>query len=102
MLHAQPTNGPWQSPLRMAWSSDGRTFSAPTMFRDSSGVPSAVLWKGDALVCAFQWFRAPRTAPTWDRVAVKFSYDAGLTWTEPTPIVVQGMPLQYQRPFDPT
>ncbi|MBU3742523.1 MAG: T9SS type A sorting domain-containing protein [Candidatus Kapabacteria bacterium] len=102
LLRAQPTNGPWQSPLRMAWSSDGRTFSAPTMFQDSSGVPSAVLWKGDTLVCAFQWFRAPRTAPTWDRVAVKFSYDAGLTWTEPTPIVIQGMPLQYQRPFDPT
>jgi hypothetical protein len=35
-------------------------------------------------------------------VAVKFSYDAGLSWTPPTPIVVNGLPANYQRPFDPT
>lgn len=98
---AQP-NGPWNAPLMMAWSNDGRQFSSPTIFQDSSGVPSVVRWKGDTLVAAFQWFREPRTAPTWDRVAVKFSYDAGMTWTEPTPIIVDGIPSNYQRPFDPT
>jgi hypothetical protein len=40
--------------------------------------------------------------PTWDRVAVKFSYDQGVNWTQPTPIVVNGMPSNFQRPFDPT
>jgi hypothetical protein len=99
--HAQP-NGPWNAPLRIAWSTDGRVFSASTIFQDSSGVPSAVRWKGDTLVAVFQWFREPRTAPTWDRVAVKYSYDAGLTWTEPQPIVITGMPPNFQRPFDPT
>lgn len=98
---AQP-NGPWNSPLLMAWSQDGRVFSTPTTFQDSSGVPSVIRWKGDTLVAAFQWFREPRTAPTWDRVAVKFSYDAGLTWTEPAPIVIDDLPANYQRPFDPT
>lgn len=99
---AQPNGGPWQSGLRIARSIDGRSFGQWQLFQDSSGVPSAVRWKGDTMVCAFQWFREPRTAPTWDRVAVKFSYDAGLTWTEPVPIVVKDFPAGYQRPFDPT
>jgi hypothetical protein len=101
LLSAQD-NGPWNSPLRIAWSTDGRTFAPSVIFQDSSGVPSVIRWRGDTLVCAFQWFREPRTAPTWDRVAVKFSTDAGLTWSEPTPIVVNGLPQNYQRPFDPT
>jgi len=29
------------------------------------------------------------------------SYDAGRTWSEPTPIDVQGLPPSYQRPVDP-
>lgn len=102
VVYAQPNGGPWQSALRIAWSEDGRTFGGSEVFQDSSGVPSVVRWRGDTLVCAFQWFREPRTAPTWDRVAVKFSYDAGKSWTEPTPIVVQNIPEGYQRPFDPT
>ncbi|MEK9137377.1 MAG: hypothetical protein AAB393_09655, partial [Bacteroidota bacterium] len=76
--------GPWNNPLKIA-SSDGRIFTPPTTFQDSSGVPSAIRWKGDTLICAFQWFRQPVGSPTWDRVAVKFSYDAGVHWTDPTP-----------------
>lgn len=92
---------PWERPLKMAWSNDGTNFSAPTVFQDSSGVPSVIKWKGDTLVCAFQWFRVPMGSPTWDRVAVKFSYDNGISWTEPSPIVINGLPVNYQRPFDP-
>jgi hypothetical protein len=40
--------------------------------------------------------------PTWDRVAVKFSFDLGSTWTEPQVIVVNGLPPTFQRPIDPT
>lgn len=94
-------NYPWERPLHMAWSSDGINFGQPVLFQDSSGVPSAVKWKGDTLISAFQWFRAPVGSPSWDRVAVKFSYDNGLTWTPPEPIVINGMPMNYQRPFDP-
>ncbi|MDO8366404.1 MAG: T9SS type A sorting domain-containing protein [Saprospiraceae bacterium] len=93
---------PWQNPLRIAWSNDGIIFNASTIFQDSAGVPSVIRWKGDTLICAFQWFRLPQNTPTWDRVSVKFSYDAGLSWTSPTPIVVNGLPANYQRPFDPT
>ena len=95
-------NFPWQRPLKIAWSNDGITFGAPIVFQDSSGVPSVIRWKGDTLICAFQWFRMPNPSPTWDRVAVKFSYNNGITWTQPTPIVVNGLPPNYQRPFDPT
>lgn len=93
---------PWNRPLKMAWSNDGITFNPPTLFQDSSGVPSVIRWKGDTLICAFQWFRQPIGSLSWDRVAVKFSYDNGGSWTTPTPIVVNGLPTNYQRPFDPT
>jgi hypothetical protein len=33
---------------------------------------------------------------------VKFSSDSGITWTEPQPIAVNGLPQNFQRPFDPT
>jgi hypothetical protein len=93
---------PWNSPLKMAWSSDGVTFSAPTVFQDSSGVPSVIRWKGDTLIAAFQWFRLPNPSPSWDRVATKLSFDNGITWSQPTPINIVGLPANFQRPFDPT
>ena len=95
-------NFPWQRPLKYAWSSDGINFNTPAIFQDSSGVPSVIQWNGDTLICAFQWFRVPMNSPSWDKVAVKFSYDNGSTWTQPTPIVMHGIPATYQRAFDPT
>jgi len=93
---------PWERPLMIAWSNDGTTFDPPAVFQDSSGVPSVVRWQGDTLIAAFQWFRQPNPSPSWDRVAVKFSYDNGASWNTPTPIVLNGLPPNYQRPFDPT
>lgn len=95
-------NFPWNNPLKIAWSSDGIIFNTPAVFQDSSGVPSVIKWKGDTLISAFQWFRQPNPSLTWDRVAVKFSFDNGRTWSKPKPIVVNGLPANYQRPFDPT
>jgi len=95
-------NGPWNSPLRFAWSSDGVNFPTNAIFQDSAGVPSLIRWKSDTLICAFQWFRQPVNTPTWDRVAVKFSYNNGISWSEPKPIVINGIPTSFQRPFDPT
>jgi hypothetical protein len=92
---------PWRNPLMTAYSSDGITFSTPALFQDSSGVPSAIRWKGDTLICVFQLFRQPVGSGTWDKVAVKFSYNNGTDWTMPVPIVVNGIPQTYQRPFDP-
>lgn len=93
---------PWQNALRISYSSDGIFFGASSVFQDSSGVPSAIKWKGDTIACVFQWFRAPVNSSTWDRVAVKFSYDNGINWNEAVPIVMTGFPSSYQRPFDPT
>jgi hypothetical protein len=96
--HAQP----WKNPLMIAKSADGVVFSTPAIFQDSSGVPSLIRWHGDTVIAAFQWFRQPNPSPSWDRVAVKFSYDGGSTWTQPAPITLGGLPTSYQRPFDPT
>ena len=93
---------PWDRPLNMAWSADGINFGASAVFQDSAGVPSVLRWKGDTLVAVFQWFRLPKPSPSWDRVAVKFSYDKGINWTSPVPVVFSGLPSSYQRPFDPT
>ncbi len=94
-------NPAWNNPLNIARSMDGKIFNTPVVFQDSSGVPSVIRWKGDTLIAAFQWFRSPNPSPTWDKVATKFSYDNGITWTQPKPIVVHGLPFNYQRPFDP-
>lgn len=94
-------NYPWERPLKIAWSNDGKIFGNAEIYQDSSGVPCVIRWKGDTLICAFQWFREPKNSPSWDRVAVKFSYDNGLSWTQPTPIIINNMPSSYQRAFDP-
>ncbi len=99
-LHAQ--NEPWKRPLMTTTSADGVHFSPPVIFQDSSGVPSVIKWRGDTLIAAFQWFRLPVGSASWDRVAVKFSYNNGGTWSEPQPIQIPSLPTGYQRPFDPT
>lgn len=100
-LSATGQRPPWESPLKTAWSADGKTFNTPANFQDSAGVPSVIKWKGDTLVCVFQWFRQPLNSTTWDKVSVKFSYDNGSNWTQPAPIIINGFPPGYQRPFDP-
>ncbi len=95
-------NPPWERPLKISTSTDGQNFTPAIIFQDSSGVPSLIKWKGDTLACVFQWFRQPMASSTWDKVAVKFSYDNGLSWTQPVPITINGFPTNYQRPFDPT
>src|ERR1035437_8320553 len=90
-------NAPWKRPLKMAWSTNSAALTNATIFQDSAGVPCVIQWKGDTLICAFQWFRQPMNSASWDRVAVKFSFDAGITWSEPTPIIVTAIPVQYQR-----
>lgn len=95
-------NPPWERPLKICYSTDGITFGPSQIYQDSSGVPSAIKLPNGDLICAFQWFRAPQGSLTWDRVAVKFSYDDGATWTTPVPIQIPNLPINYQRPFDPT
>ena len=93
--------GPWNMPLHIAYSLDGVNFTNDQIFQDSSGVPSITIDTNGVLVCAFQWFPEPMFGPHWDSVAVKFSYDNGITWTNPSPCVFSGMPPNFIRPFDP-
>lgn len=97
---AQTTNGPWTRDLMIAASSDGTTFSTPETFVERAGVPSVIREADGRLVAAFQWF--PQDDAAFDKVAVAFSDDEGVTWTDPETIVVEGLPDGYQRPFDPT
>ncbi|MBX7041646.1 MAG: hypothetical protein K1X85_01985 [Ignavibacteria bacterium] len=100
-LHAQG-EPPWRRPLKICRSADGTSFGNIQTFQDSSGVPCLLKLPSGVLVSAFQWFRQPVGSITWDRVAVKFSSDNGLTWTSPQPVTVNGLPQNFQRPFDPT
>ena len=93
---------PWRRPLKICSSADGQGFADIRTFQDSAGVPCILLLQSGVLISAFQWFRQPVGSATWDRVAVKFSSDNGLTWTNPQPIIVNGLPANFQRPFDPT
>ncbi|MEO8210096.1 MAG: sialidase family protein, partial [bacterium] len=93
---------PWKRPLKICQSNDGIDFSNIQTFQDSSGVPCVIKLSSGVLISAFQWFRQPVGSLTWDRVAVKFSSDNGINWSEPQPIVVNGLPSNFARPFDPT
>jgi len=93
---------PWESPLLKATSTDGITFNNIQVFQDSAGVPCVIRWKNDTLISVFQWFRQPINSATWDKVAVKYSYDNGKNWTTPLPISIPNFPSGYQRPFDPS
>ncbi|MCX7878231.1 MAG: T9SS type A sorting domain-containing protein [Ignavibacteria bacterium] len=102
LVNASSYCQPWNSPLRIAWSTDGITFGTSSIYQDSASVPCVIKWKADTLACVFQWFRQPVGSASWDKVAVKFSYNNGTTWTNPQPVNFMGMPSGYQRPFDPT
>ena len=96
-----PGGGPWERDLLIAASEDGTTFAPAETFVEGGGVPSVIKDAKGRLVAAFQWFPA-RDSPHFDRVAVKISEDGGKAWSAPRPIVVEGLPETYQRPFDPT
>jgi hypothetical protein len=93
---------PWENPLMICHSNNGVTFTPAVVFQDSSGVPSVCKDSTGKLLAAFQWFPAPMYGLHWDSVAVKTSLDNGQTWSFPQPIVVQNLPANFQRPFDPT
>ena len=101
-LNANAQTGPWQSPLKIAYSTDGTNFNNHQIFQDSSGVPSLAMDSNGVLICAFQWFPAPFQGQYWDSIAVKFSYDNGINWTNPFHCIFSGMPANFKRPFDPT
>lgn len=99
-IEANNPNGPWSLDLKYALSTDGETFGEAETFVERAGVPSVIEDEDGRLIAAFQWF--PQDNDAWDRVAVSISEDQGETWSDPEAIVVDGLPSNYQRPFDPT
>ncbi len=93
--------GPWNNDLKMRISDGGKPFGEETTFVRAAGVPSLTRDRKGRLIAAFQWFPQDRQE-AWDRVATSISEDNGKTWSAPKPIVVDGLPNGYQRPFDPT
>ncbi|HEY2574038.1 MAG TPA: sialidase family protein [Verrucomicrobiaceae bacterium] len=81
--------GPWdQDVLVYRVLADGKIEPAITFER--AGVPTMTRVKDGRLVAAYQNF--PKDDPrNFDRVAVRFSSDDGKIWSEPQPIVVEGM-----------
>ncbi len=102
---AKSQTPPWQSALMTCTSTNGVNFSVASVFQDSSGVPTVIrigTTNSDTLISAFQWFPAPTGNSHWDKVAVKFSYNGGTTWTAPTTCTFINLPVGNQRPFDPS
>ncbi len=109
----RPTDGPWTRDLHFRWSKDGSTFSEAKTFVERSGVPSVIQDANGRLIAVFQWF-PEKNVEAFDKIAVMFSDDVGITWTKPKLIVVNGatwtslQPSQqikagsYTRPYDPT
>jgi hypothetical protein len=98
---SQPGGGPWEHDLLLYRSADGEAWTRAGTFVEAGGVPSLIRLAGGRLLAAFQWF-PQEDAEHFDRVAVKWSDDGGETWTEPQPVRVEGLPVGFQRPFDPT
>jgi hypothetical protein len=78
---------------------DGRADKLATF--DRAGVPTLARLNDGRLVSAFQHFPKDDNR-NFDRVAVRFSNDEGRTWTDATPIIVEGMESGLARAFDPT
>lgn len=93
---------PWQRPLIICNSNDGINFSNFQTFQDSSGVPSLIRDTTGRLVAAFQWFPMPFQGAHWDSVALKYSYDNGVTWTSAQTLYINNYPAGFQRIFDPS
>ena len=92
--------GPWDSDVLVYRSGpDGKVEKLATFER--AGVPTIARLKDGRLIVAHQHF--PENAPAdFDKVAVRFSADAGRTWGEPKVVSIQGLPEGMRFPFDPT
>ncbi|MCX7011416.1 MAG: exo-alpha-sialidase, partial [Candidatus Sumerlaeota bacterium] len=92
--------GPWDNDVlvyRVA--PDGTADQLATFER--AGVPTLTRLNDGRLIAAFQHFPQADDA-RFDKVAVRFSSDEGVTWTEPETIRLTGLPAGMRSPFDPT
>lgn len=92
--------GPWNQDVRVfRLNADGEV--TQTAVFERAGVPTLARLADDRLIAAHQHFPAD-DPDAFDKVAVHFSSDDGLTWTEPQVITLKGLPEGMRFPFDPT
>ena len=94
------TPGPWDNDVvvyRVA--ATGQSTKLATFPR--AGVPTMARLKDGRLIAAHQHFPADSDAD-FDKVAVHFSSDEGVTWTPPQVVRLTGLPETMRFPFDPT
>jgi len=93
--------GRWNRDLVRMESRDALNFNSPKVVIERAGVPSLARNSKDRLVMVFQWFPFDNQK-AFDRMAVSFSDDEGVTWAKPELLEIVGYPEEYIRPFDPT
>jgi hypothetical protein len=92
--------GPWNNDVQLyrVWP-DGSGDVLANFER--AGVASLIRLADGRLMAAHQWF--PDNDPaSFDKVAVRFSADDGVTWSAPRAIDLAGLPEGQRSPFDPT
>ncbi len=92
--------GPWDNDVMVYRVAKGGEPKKLATF-ERAGVPTVARMKDGRLIAAFQNFPADDNR-NFDRVAVSFSTDEGITWSKAEPIVVAGLEAGLARPFDPT
>jgi len=95
-----PATGPWNNDVDL-FRIDTSGASKKVHSFERAGVPTAARMSDGRLIAAFQHFPKDDQR-NFDRVAISFSDDEGLTWTAPRPMNIQGMEAGMARPFDPT
>ena len=95
------TQGPWQQDLKIAVGVDADRFGTAATFVRQAGVVSLTRRASGQLLAVFQWF--PFDDPgAFDLVAASVSTAGGRSWSAPRTLTFPGLPVGYQRPFDPT
>lgn len=98
----ESVQGPWNGSLEWAvLSQDGATIESKEAWMEGGGVPSMIVDAEGRWIAAFQWFPCDEIE-SFDRVAIRISEDQGVTWSDPELATFEGLPEEYQRPFDPT
>ena len=96
----QQHHGPWNNDIHVSRVSGNDTREELAVF-SRAGVASNIKLSDGRLLAAHQHF-PDNDEKNFDRVAVHFSSDDGVNWTEAAVITVEGLPMGYRFPFDPT
>ncbi|MBI1389015.1 MAG: hypothetical protein GC154_11260 [bacterium] len=93
--------GPWEGYILFHRSTDGVSFKSEQVLTSRAGVSTVARMPDGRLIAGFQWFPID-DEKHYDRIAVAFSRDEGLTWSLPQPVTFINLPSNITRQFDPT